>query len=145
MASALLCTGASVSQLLLPLGICHWLQRKNMRAEPPEMMNVKDNMRVCSQTIACCRILTAQDYALVLGMPGTGKTAVICVAVRSLLAARKTVLVTSYTNRCQQTCTSHFTEDCCLLGDLVSAWNSRLQACWRAGHSKSCSIDSSIF
>lgn len=46
------------------------------------------------------RILTARDYALVLGMPGTGKTAVICAAVRSLLAARKTVLVTSYTNRC---------------------------------------------
>ena len=47
-----------------------------------------------------CRIRTARDYALVLGMPGTGKTAVICAAVRSLLAARKTVLVTSYTNRC---------------------------------------------
>ena len=51
---------------------------------------------------ACCRILTAQDYALVLGMPGTGKTAVICAAVRSLLAARRTVLVTSYTNRCSR-------------------------------------------
>ncbi len=34
-----------------------------------------------------------------LGMPGTGKTSVICAAVRALLAARKTVLVTSYTNR----------------------------------------------
>lgn len=50
------------------------------------------------------RILTSRDYTLVLGMPGTGKTAVICAAVRSLLAARKTVLVTSYTNRCYCYC-----------------------------------------
>lgn len=34
-----------------------------------------------------------------LGMPGTGKTAVIVAAVRALLAARRTVLLTSYTNR----------------------------------------------
>lgn len=44
-------------------------------------------------------MLTARDYALVLGMPGTGKTAVIVAAVRALVVAHRTVLLTSYTNR----------------------------------------------
>ena len=45
-----------------------------------------------------CRIVSAKDYALVQGLPGTGKTSTISVAVMSLLAAGKSVLLTSYTN-----------------------------------------------
>ena len=45
-----------------------------------------------------CRILQAKDYALLLGLPGTGKTSTIAVAVMALLAQGKSVLLTSYTN-----------------------------------------------
>lgn len=45
------------------------------------------------------RVLTAQDYTLVLGMPGAGKTTTILSMVRALVAAGKSVLLTSYTNR----------------------------------------------
>ena len=45
-----------------------------------------------------CRIVSAKDYALVQGLPGTGKTSTISVAVMSLLAAGNLFLLTSYTN-----------------------------------------------
>ena len=45
-----------------------------------------------------CRIVQAKDYALLLGLPGTGKTSTIAVAVMLLLAMGKSVLLTSYTN-----------------------------------------------
>eukprot|EP01137_Pigoraptor_chileana_P036265 Opistho-2@31535 len=44
------------------------------------------------------RVLAADDYAIVLGMPGTGKTTTIARAVRLLVERGKTVLITSYTH-----------------------------------------------
>ncbi|KAJ3680646.1 hypothetical protein LUZ60_016924 [Juncus effusus] len=44
------------------------------------------------------KILAARDYALILGMPGTGKTHTMAHAVKSLLIRGSTVLLTSYTN-----------------------------------------------
>lgn len=44
------------------------------------------------------KILSAQDYALVLGMPGTGKTTTIAHIIRALVAKGKSVLLTSYTH-----------------------------------------------
>jgi DNA replication ATP-dependent helicase Dna2 len=44
------------------------------------------------------RIMTAEDYALVLGMPGTGKTTTIAHIIRALVAKGKSVLLTSYTH-----------------------------------------------
>ena len=44
------------------------------------------------------RVVTAEDYALILGLPGTGKTSTITRAAMALLAAGKSVLVSSYTN-----------------------------------------------
>ena len=46
------------------------------------------------------RILGAQDYTLLLGMPGTGKSSTIVQAVIALLAAGASVLLMAYTNRC---------------------------------------------
>ena len=40
----------------------------------------------------------AQDYALILGMPGTGKTATISFIIKCLVEREKTVLLTSYTH-----------------------------------------------
>lgn len=44
------------------------------------------------------RVMAAQDYALVLGMPGTGKTTTIAHIIRALVAKGKSVLLTSYTH-----------------------------------------------
>ncbi|XP_078162999.1 DNA replication ATP-dependent helicase/nuclease JHS1-like [Carex rostrata] len=44
------------------------------------------------------RILAARDYALILGMPGTGKTHTMAHAVKALLIRGASVLLTSYTN-----------------------------------------------
>jgi len=51
-----------------------------------------------SQRNALNHILSAEDYALVLGMPGTGKTTVIAQLIRVLVGKGKTVLLTSYTH-----------------------------------------------
>ena len=48
--------------------------------------------------IDCCSVLRARDYALIIGMPGTGKTSMIVEAVRALVARGRRVLVSSYTN-----------------------------------------------
>jgi hypothetical protein len=43
-------------------------------------------------------VLRAKDYACILGMPGTGKTATIAFVVRCLVALGQSVLVTAYTH-----------------------------------------------
>lgn len=51
-----------------------------------------------SQLGAMARVLSAHDYALILGMPGTGKTTVIAALIRTFVGMGKTVLLTSYTH-----------------------------------------------
>ncbi|CAM9634020.1 unnamed protein product [Chrysoparadoxa australica] len=50
------------------------------------------------QRAAVKKVVTAQDYALLQGMPGTGKTSTICFVVRLLIARGASVLVSSYTH-----------------------------------------------
>jgi len=50
------------------------------------------------QKAAVSKVLSAQDYALILGMPGTGKTTTIAHIIRALLADDKTILLTSFTH-----------------------------------------------
>ncbi|PHU30986.1 hypothetical protein BC332_03079 [Capsicum chinense] len=50
------------------------------------------------QRRAILKILTAKDYALILGMPGTGKTSTMVYAVKALLIRGSSILLTSYTN-----------------------------------------------
>ncbi len=50
------------------------------------------------QRQAIDKVLSAQDYALVQGMPGTGKTTTIAQIIRALVAQRKTILLASYTH-----------------------------------------------
>lgn len=44
------------------------------------------------------KVMSAQDYALVLGMPGTGKTTTIAHIIQALVSQGKSVLLTSYTH-----------------------------------------------
>ncbi|KAI5962760.1 dna2 [Candida theae] len=50
------------------------------------------------QTMALNKVFAAEDYALILGMPGTGKSTIIVEMVRRIVEEGKTVLLTSYTN-----------------------------------------------
>ncbi|BCR95882.1 bifunctional ATP-dependent DNA helicase/ssDNA endodeoxyribonuclease DNA2 [Aspergillus luchuensis] len=50
------------------------------------------------QRQAIDKVMRAEDYALVLGMPGTGKTTTIAHIIRALVAQGKSVLLTSYTH-----------------------------------------------
>ena len=52
----------------------------------------------CDQREAVVSVLRAEDYSLILGMPGTGKSTVICHAVRTLAAMGKRVLISAYTH-----------------------------------------------
>ncbi|POS87451.1 hypothetical protein EPUL_002165, partial [Erysiphe pulchra] len=44
------------------------------------------------------KVMSAEDYALILGMPGTGKTTTIAYMIRALISQGKSVLLTSYTH-----------------------------------------------
>lgn len=57
----------------------------------PQSLNV-------DQKQAIEKVMSAKDYALVLGMPGTGKTTTIAQIIRALVAQGKSVLLTSYTH-----------------------------------------------
>ena len=50
------------------------------------------------QKRAIQKVMCANDYALVLGMPGTGKTTTIAQIIRALVSQGKSVLLTSYTH-----------------------------------------------
>ncbi|KAI6101441.1 Dna2-domain-containing protein [Pisolithus croceorrhizus] len=63
----------------------------------PEYVEAADYLNP-SQLGAMTRVLSAHDYALILGMPGTGKTTVIAALIRTLVGMGKTVLLTSYTH-----------------------------------------------
>ncbi|KAM3450232.1 hypothetical protein MY3296_006235 [Beauveria thailandica] len=57
----------------------------------------QDSLNV-DQKRAIEKVMSAQDYALVLGMPGTGKTTTIAHIIRALTSQGKTVLLTSHTH-----------------------------------------------
>ena len=50
------------------------------------------------QRAAVEKVMSAEDYALILGMPGTGKTSTIAHIIRTLVKNKKSVLLTSYTH-----------------------------------------------
>lgn len=64
-----------------------------------------------NQVRAVHKVLQAQDYALILGMPGTGKTTVIVELIRKLVEMGKSVLVTSYTHSAVDTILAKLTDD----------------------------------
>lgn len=81
------------------------IRRLVVDLEPPAFKSVatqytlsdKDSLNV-DQKQAIEKVMSAKDYALVLGMPGTGKTTTIAHIIRALVAQKKSVLLTSYTH-----------------------------------------------
>lgn len=81
------------------------IRRLVVDLEPPTFKTVatqytiadKDSLNV-DQKRAIEKVMGAKDYALVLGMPGTGKTTTIAHIIRALVAQKKSVLLTSYTH-----------------------------------------------
>ncbi|PIB00773.1 DNA replication ATP-dependent helicase/nuclease dna2 [Cercospora beticola] len=61
--------------------------------EPTQLGQMNEDQRS-----AVSRVLAANDYALILGMPGTGKTTTIAHIIRALLAEQKSILLTSFTH-----------------------------------------------
>lgn len=59
-----------------------------------------DELRVLNeeQQVAVLKSILAQNYHMVLGIPGSGKTTAIVVLIRILAAMRQRVLVVSFTN-----------------------------------------------
>lgn len=75
-----------------------------------------DQMRVDpslneDQKLAIDKVLSAQDYALVLGMPGTGKTTTIAKLIELLVRLGKRILLTSYTHSAVDTILRKIAED----------------------------------
>jgi DNA replication ATP-dependent helicase Dna2 len=50
------------------------------------------------QMLAVEKVLCSNDYTLILGMPGTGKTTVVAQLIRMLVELGKTVLLSAYTH-----------------------------------------------
>ena len=70
------------------------------KPNPPYIFDnsaTQENLNV-DQRKAIEKVMSAKDYALVLGMPGTGKTTTIAHIIRALVAQGKSVLLTSYTH-----------------------------------------------
>ncbi|KAK0199920.1 DNA replication factor Dna2-domain-containing protein [Desarmillaria ectypa] len=64
---------------------------------PPSVARYSTHLNA-NQMQAMDKVLSAEDYALILGMPGTGKTTVVASIIKTVVAMGKTVLLTSYTH-----------------------------------------------
>ncbi|KAL4729282.1 DNA replication endonuclease-helicase Dna2 [Fusarium chlamydosporum] len=74
------------------------LEAPKFKAAPTQYtVSDRDNLNVDQQR-AIEKVMSAQDYALVLGMPGTGKTTTIAHIIRALASQGKSVLLTSHTH-----------------------------------------------
>jgi DNA replication ATP-dependent helicase Dna2 len=68
-----------------------------------------------TQRAAVRAAVCAQDYALILGMPGTGKTSTMVALIRILISQGKSVLLTSYTHSAVDTILAKVAD----LGDVI--------------------------
>lgn len=77
-------------------------RQPTFQPHPPryELMGVKEGKRKFNkdQLAAIDKVMTANHCALILGMPGTGKTTTIAALIDTLARLGKSVLLTSYTH-----------------------------------------------
>ena len=88
---------------------CEYLHKalecvNSLRTSQPQIDNAPSRLRDILSTLnsdqlfAVEKVLSASDYALILGMPGTGKTTTIACIVQVLVECGKRVLLASYTH-----------------------------------------------
>ncbi|EEP78634.1 conserved hypothetical protein [Uncinocarpus reesii 1704] len=70
---------------------------KSLSSVPKLSASAQATLNV-DQKQAIEKVMSAKDYALVLGMPGTGKTTTIAQIIRAIVSQGKSVLLTSYTH-----------------------------------------------
>jgi DNA replication ATP-dependent helicase Dna2 len=63
------------------------------------------------QRTAVCKIMSARDYCCVIGMPGTGKTSTLSLAVQTLVAQGRSVLIASHTHSAVDTLLAKLAQD----------------------------------
>jgi hypothetical protein len=63
------------------------------------------------QRAAVCKIVSARDYCCVIGMPGTGKTSTLSLAVQALVAQGRSVLIASHTHSAVDTLLAKLAQD----------------------------------
>ena len=88
--------GVSGSQAIRRLVVD--LEPPSFKATPTQYNIAGYNTLNIDQKHAIEKVMSAENYALVLGMPGTGKTTTISHIIRALTAQGKSVLLTSYTH-----------------------------------------------
>lgn len=75
------------------------------RSRAPEPHEIPASLNP-DQRAAMYKVLTAKDFALVLGMPGTGKTTTIAEIIKAIVERGQSVLLTSYTHSAVDTIVS---------------------------------------
>ncbi|KAI9338543.1 DNA replication factor Dna2-domain-containing protein [Obelidium mucronatum] len=76
------------------------LEPPTFRSSQPEdlaLIESDPNLNI-DQKNAMQKVLNANDYSLILGMPGTGKTTTIAQIIKALVSRGKSVLLTAYTH-----------------------------------------------
>ncbi|KAI0763927.1 Dna2-domain-containing protein [Trametes elegans] len=80
-------------ELIVDLAVPRFAEESVVLKRPSAQADLNEDQQAALRKVVC-----AQDYALVLGMPGTGKTTVIAAIIKQLVNDGKTVLLSSYTH-----------------------------------------------
>lgn len=75
------------------------LKRPEFDEGPQDLSHVDERVQLNhDQRLAMEKVLSAKDYAILLGMPGTGKTSTVSEIIKELVRRGKSVLLASYTH-----------------------------------------------
>jgi hypothetical protein len=130
------------------------LRRRVVHLDAPQWASMDDRMRTClkrhtmhcneDQCRAIERALCARDYALILGMPGTGKSSTIAVLVRILVELGQRVLLCSHTHSAVDTIVSKLLDASVLRLGPLSRVHPRVHACTLTARLGTCATSEEV-
>ena len=130
------------------------LRRRVVHLDAPQWTGMDDRMRTCMKrhTMHCnedqCRAieraLCARDYALILGMPGTGKSSTIAMLVRILVELGQRVLLCSHTHSAVDTIVSKLLDAPVLRLGPLSRVHPRVHACTLTARLGTCATSEEV-